>query len=94
MKPFPGKLTEEQSVYNCRHSRPRRVIENSFGILRARLRIISKPIKANVENVGNYVWAAICLHNYLRHTENATYTPSEFVDTTSSSGEKFAQQTN
>ena len=50
MKPFRGKLTEEQSVYNYRHSRPRHVIENSFVILRVRWRIISKLIKANVEN--------------------------------------------
>ena len=28
MKPFFGKLTEEQPVYNYRHSRPRHVIEN------------------------------------------------------------------
>ena len=64
IKTFPEKLTEEQSVYNYRHSRPWRVIENSFGILIARWRILSKPIKVNEENVENYVWTAICLHNY------------------------------
>ena len=58
-----GKLTEKQSVFNSRQSRARRVIENAFGILRARWRIFSRPIKENVENVENYVWASICLHN-------------------------------
>ena len=44
MKPFPGKLTVEQSVYNYSYSKPRRVIANSFGIPRARWRIFSKPM--------------------------------------------------
>ena len=87
MRPYPGKLTEEQSIFNYRQSRARRVIENSFGILRARWRIFSRPIKATVENVENYVLAAICLHNYLRLTDNAVYTPAGFVDSASRNGE-------
>ena len=87
MRPYPGKLTEEQSIFNYRQSRARRVIENSFGILRARWRIFSRPIKATVENVENYVLAAICLHNYLRLTDNAVYTPAGFVDRKSKTGE-------
>ena len=63
IKPYPGKLDEKQSIFNYRQSRARRVIENAFGILRARWRIFSRPIKAAVENVENYVWATICLHN-------------------------------
>ena len=87
MKLFPVKLTEEQSVYNYRHSRATRLIENSFGILRARWWIFSKPINASVENVENYVWAAICLQYYLRLAENAAYTPAGFVNSRSSSGD-------
>jgi len=87
MRPYPGKLTEEQSVFNYRHSRARRVIENAFGILRSRWRIFSRPIKATVENVEIYVWAAICLHNYLRLTDNAMNTHAGFVDCNSKSGQ-------
>ena len=87
MKPFPGKLTEEQSVYKYRHSRPRLVIKKSFGILRAQWRNSSNPIKANVENLENHVWSAICLHNYLRLTKNATFTPAGFVESRSSLGD-------
>ena len=86
MKPFPGKLIEERSVYNYRHSRLRCVIENSFDILGAWWRIFSKPIKANAKNVENYVWAAICVHNYLRLTENATYAPAGFFDSADNLG--------
>ena len=84
-KPYPGKL-EKQCIFNYGKSRARCVIENAFGILRARWRIFSRPIKATVENVENYVWAAICLHNYLHLTDKATYTPYGFVDSKDSTG--------
>ena len=66
MRPYPGKLTEEERVLNYRLSRSRHVIENAFGILRARRRIFSRPIKASIENTERYIMAAVCLHNYLR----------------------------
>ena len=87
MRPYPGNLPEREQVYNYRHSRARRVIENSFGILRARWRIFSRPIIASVENTESYIMACLCLHNYLRQTDNAMYCPSGFVDSYSSTGE-------
>ena len=86
MRPYPGKLPEEEQIYNLRHSRARMPIENSFGILVARWRIFQKPIIGSVENVQNYVMACICLHNYLRLTENSLYCPSGFVDVCNKSG--------
>lgn len=78
---------QEERVYNDRHSRARRVIENVFGVLRARWRIFSHPIKASVENTERFVLACLCLHNYLRQTENSMYTPFGFVDIETAKGE-------
>ena len=50
--PFPVKnATEEERVYNYRHSRARRCIENAFGILSAGWKIFQKPIRATVKHV-------------------------------------------
>jgi hypothetical protein len=87
MKPYPGKgLDEQQAVFNYRLSRCRRTIENCFGILSARWHIFRWPIRAAPETVDGIVKACLCLHNYLRLTENAQYIPTGFVDSEDSSG--------
>ncbi|XP_015778411.1 PREDICTED: uncharacterized protein LOC107356303 [Acropora digitifera] len=87
MKPFPGKgLAEHQRVYIYRLSRARRTIENAFGILSAKWRIFRKPIKAKVDFVDKITKATVCLHNYPRLTDNATYTPAGFIDSEDSNG--------
>ena len=87
MRSFPGAgATEEEKIYNYRHSRARRCIENAFGILSQRWRILLKPIKASVKNVENYTLASLALYNYLRLTENAKYIPTGFADSKDSDG--------
>ena len=86
MRAYPGKLDEKQRIFNYRLSRVRRVIENAFGILVARWRIFWGPIRATPENVLRYLMAAICLHNYLQQTENASYCPLGFVDSYDNNG--------
>ena len=39
-----------------------------------------------MENVENYALAYLALHNYLRLTDNAHYTPSGFVDSVDKDG--------
>ena len=87
MKPYPGRdINEGKRIYNYRLSRARRTIENAFGILSAKWRIFRRPIRASVETTELIVQACICLHNYLKQTENARYIPSGFVDSEDSSG--------
>ena len=80
MQPCPGKQTEGKRIFNYRLSRARRVIENSFGILAARWRVFMQTIHANVKTVEIVTKAALCIHNYLRQTDNATYCLSGFID--------------
>lgn len=86
---FPGRssLSEDQQIFNYRLSRARRVIENAFGILRARWRVFSRPIQASVKTVEAVTKAAVCLHNYLRQTNSASYCPTGFVDREDKSGD-------
>ena len=46
-----------------------------------------RPIKPNTETVDKILKATVCLHNYLRLTDNAHYVPQGFVDCESSFGE-------
>ena len=81
MRPFPArKAIEEEKIYNYRHSRARRVIENTFGILTARWRIFQKPIRGTVANVERCTLACLALHNYLCLTDNAHNSPVGFID--------------
>ena len=74
-------------MYNYRHSRARRVIENTFGILVAHWRIYNTPIHAKPENVEKIVSATIALHNYFRQTDNASYCPQGFINSEKTTGE-------
>ena len=88
IKPYHGRsLTEEQRVFNYRLSRSRRTIENAFGILSSRWRILRRAFKAKLDLVDSVVKACVCLHNYLLLTDSAKYVPSGFVDSYSVDGE-------
>ena len=87
MKPYPRKqLTKQQRVFNYGFSRARRTIHNFFGILAARWRIFRRPIRADELTVEKIVKAAVCVHNYLLYTDNASYMPQGFVDSYNADG--------
>ena len=87
MRPYSDQLSEQERLFHYRLSRPRRVIENTFGILAARWRIYHSPIITSIENAESYVPAIIALQNYLKLADNAVYTPAGFVDSQASGGE-------
>lgn len=83
LRPYPGKggLNQDRRIFNYRLSRARRTIENSFGILVNRWRILRKPIAATVDNTITMVQAIICLHNWLGRCESRNeYIPRNMVD--------------
>jgi hypothetical protein len=75
MKPFPHKnLTNKQQIFNYRLSRARRCVENAFGILANRFRVLLNPICLSPAKVDKIVMASCALHNLLR-----TLAPDNYV---------------
>lgn len=67
MKPFPQRnLTKEERVFNYRLSRARRIVENAFGILVSRFRLLLTTINLSPEKVQRIILACCYLHNFLR----------------------------
>lgn len=92
MRPYPGKhLSHEEKVYNYRLSRARRVVENTFGIMCSRWRLLFRAICANEENINHYVKAICVLHNFLMkknltQTTKFSYCPPGYMDVEESDG--------
>lgn len=68
MKPYPRRniLTKKQKIYNYRHCRARRIVENGFGILSSRFRVFRRPLRLLPSTVVKLVKAACSLHNWIR----------------------------
>ena len=80
MGPYPGHLLpEEKENFNQRLSRARRVVENAFGILAARWRILLQTINADTNLVEAITKACVCLHNFLR-VNSPAYCPPGYND--------------
>ena len=67
-------------IYNYRMSRPRNVVENSFGILTTRFRIFRREQDMEPEGVKLLTMACVCLHNYLIEHQGTQYVPPNYVD--------------
>lgn len=76
LKPYSQRgLTMVQRVYNYRLSRTRRIIENVFGIMSARFRVLRSAILLAAEGTKKVTLACCVLHNYLLTTNNKKYAP-------------------
>jgi hypothetical protein len=82
MKPYQRKnLNIKSRIFNYRLSRARRVIENAFGIMVSRFRVLYTAINLDVENIELVVMTCCVLHNFLRRQCSTTYMTSDIVDT-------------
>jgi hypothetical protein len=67
MKPFSARgMSASERIFNYRLSRARRVVENAFGILVNRLRILRENMQLQPDCVCEVVLACCALHNFLR----------------------------
>lgn len=89
LKPFSSRNQDiDERIYNYRLSRARRVIENSFGILSARFRVLRTNIEINAKKTIFVVAAACALHNFiLTRNSRELYAPPNFVDRETENGE-------
>lgn len=88
MKPFAFRNQGiKERVFNYRLSRARRVVENTFGIIAARFRILRRPIELNVPKTICVVQAICALHNYLlTRNSRRLYAPPGYLDEDIGSG--------
>ncbi|XP_017470013.1 PREDICTED: uncharacterized protein LOC108361774, partial [Rhagoletis zephyria] len=74
MRPFPGEnLPPDRQIFKQRLSRARRVIENVFGILACRWRILLSPLKMSPTS-AEIVNATVVLHNFVK-MHDGSYCP-------------------
>ncbi|XP_036340667.1 uncharacterized protein LOC118750042 [Rhagoletis pomonella] len=74
LKPFShNTLKTEEIIFNYRLSRARRIVENAFGILASRFRILLQTINMSPEKTTTIVLACCYLHNFLRKQNERTY---------------------
>lgn len=57
------------------------IVENSFGILAARFRILLREINAGVDLVDKIIKAVVVLHNFIRETGTCRVTPTSMENT-------------
>ena len=66
-KPYPQRgTTRSERLYNYRHSRARRIVENGFGLLTVQWRCLTTTMGLAPDNVSKVVLACTTLHNLTR----------------------------
>ncbi|XP_046580742.1 uncharacterized protein LOC124288272 [Haliotis rubra] len=60
------QMDPDQQIFNCRLSRARRVVENTFGILAMRFQILLGSLNSTADRAEQITLACVTLHNMLR----------------------------
>lgn len=84
MKPYPRNqslVDESIAIYNYRHSRARRIVENAFGHLANTFRIFHQPIPVSPDVVDLIALTACILHNMLCRFRLDSIDEHIFLDT-------------
>jgi hypothetical protein len=81
LKPYPkDKLIRKYiRIFYYRLSRARRVVENTFGIMESRFRVLQMAIILDVQNIDTVVITCCVLHNFLRRICPQSYTSLEVL---------------
>jgi hypothetical protein len=75
MKPYPQRtLAHDQIIFNYRSSRARRIVENPFGILANRFRVLLNPINLCAKKTELITLTCVLPHNYLATENSNKYT--------------------
>lgn len=85
MRPYSqdqAKLDVMKRIYNYRHCRARRTVENSFGLLCQVFRIFHTQIAVQPEIIDKIILTCCIVHNFLRE-EKLSYGIDEMVESTS-----------
>jgi len=79
LKPYPQReLTEEKRIFNYRLSRARNCVENTFGLIASRFRLLQGAIHLSPEKASYAVLAICALHNFLRKRGSSYVTTTMF----------------
>lgn len=75
-----GHLNQRERNYNLIHSRTRMVVENTFGLLKGRWRILNFVNVNSIEKTVKIITACCILHNfcYVKHDVWEIYEQDDF----------------
>ncbi|CAH1970967.1 unnamed protein product [Acanthoscelides obtectus] len=80
LKRYPDEPAIAEKIYSYRFTRARRIVENAFGILVSRFRVLAKPIQLQEETAIKMIRTTCVLHNWLHKSSLHTYTPPGSID--------------
>ncbi|CAI6359554.1 unnamed protein product [Macrosiphum euphorbiae] len=75
LRPYAKRnLNYTKRIFNFRHTRARRVVECTFGILANKWRIFHRPIDVNIDFCVRIIKACCVLHNYVSIKDGVRFT--------------------